>query len=817
MCDQIESWFRRINRVPHAFQHETWAAARAGGSGLIQVPTGSGKTYAAYGAALDRLVDPKPRGLRVLYITPLRAMTRDLEAALKAPVEDLELPASVESRTGDTSSSVRNRQRRRLPEVLLTTPESLTLLLTYANATDLFVHLETVIVDEWHELLAGKRGTQVELALACMRRWRPNLQTWGLSATLANPQTALRHLAPQVERARVVTADIVRPLELRSLYPRDIRSVPWAGNMGLKLIDTLLAELDPTHPTIVFTNTRNQAEAWHQRIAEARPDWSAMLGLHHGSLDREGREHLESGLKTGEIRIVIATSSLDLGVDFSPIERIVQIGSPKGVARLMQRAGRSNHRLGETGRLLCLPANALHLLEFAAAREAIERGEIEAIEPPREPVDVLCQQLVNRALCGGFDADALFAEITSTAAYANLSRERFDWALDLVARGGKTLSAYPDYRKLTRDGTGRWTVAADKLAKRHRMAVGTITSDSMVQVRFTRGARIGQVEESFAGRLKRGETFLFGGRVLAVDRFRDMTLFVRKAVGARPAVPRWLGGRMPLSTELSRAMRRTFDAVARDDPSVNSGSELTALRPVLDIQRKLSAVPRADEVLVERLRSREGDHCFCFTFEGRLVNDGLGALIAYRMAKLQPATFTVTVNDYGIEWLCPENYPFDELLTRDSALFRDEDLLADTLASINVAELAKRQFRGIARVAGLTFDGYPGSRKSGKQQQISSGLIYDVFVKFDPGNLLLQQARQEVLETQFEQTRLRATLGRLRQSKIRIHHTERPTPFALPLLADRLVNRLSTEKLEDRIERIKKRMLDTSGSVAQPR
>ena len=806
---QIERFFRRQGWTPHRFQRDTWEAQAENRSGLIQVPTGSGKTYAAFGGAIERLAQPGGNGLRVLYITPLRAMTRDLESALRHPVDALGLDATVESRTGDTSSSRKARQRRKLPEVLLTTPESLTLLLTYAGAAQLFRNLALVIVDEWHELLAGKRGTQVELALARLRGWCPYRPcVWGMTATLANPEQALDHLAPDASGARHITEGLRRPVRVTSLLPDDIRRIPWAGNTGLRLRDTLVDALDPAYPTLIFTNTRSQAENWHAAITAARPDWAPLAGLHHGSLDRSAREALEHGIRDGTIRLIVATSSLDLGVDFSPIRRIVQIGSPKGVARFLQRAGRGNHSPGATAEIRCLPASVLHPLEFAAVRSACERNAVEAVEPPREPLDALCQHLVTCAAGDGFDPDALFREIRSTRSYAELTRERFDWALALVAEGGKTLSAYDAYRRLRRDDRGRYTVRTPALAKRHRMAVGTITADSMVSVRFFRGKRIGQVEESFAARLKRGERFFFGGQALECRDFRDMTLYVRTAKSGGAAVPRWMGGRMPLSTELGTALRRILDAAARGDET-EGPEELRALAPVLATQRTLSAIPREHDILFETCQTREGCHGFCFTFEGRRVNDGRGALLAYRMSRLRTATFTVTPNDYGIEWLSPGPFPFERVWRDHPELLEEGDLAGDILESVHLGELAKRQFRGVARVAGLTFEGYPGARKSGRQLQASSGLLYDVFARFDPDNALLRQARDEVLEGQFEETRLRATLRRMRNATLRFHHTGRPTPLSLPLMTDRLSSRLSSESIADRVARVQQQWLDT--------
>ena len=780
------------------------------------MPTGSGKTYAAFGGAIELLAMGRKRGLRVLYITPLRAMTRDIESALRRPVEALRLDAAVESRTGDTAASQKARQRQRLPEVLLTTPESLTLLLTYASAAHLFRDLALVIVDEWHELLGSKRGTQVELALARLRRLAAaNPIIWGMSATLANPDEALAHLAPNDPDTRHITAGLDRPVRVTSLLPDDIRQIPWAGNTGLRLRDALLGALHPEIPTLIFTNTRNQAENWHAAITAARPEWRPLLGLHHGSLDRSSREALEHGIREGAIRLIVATSSLDLGVDFSTIRRIVQIGSPKGVARFLQRAGRGNHSPGAPAEILCLPASVLHLLEFAAVRSACERNAIEPVNPPKQPLDVLCQHMVTCAFGEGFAPDALFREVRGTRAYAELSRERFDWALSLVAEGGKTLAAYDAYRRLERDTAGRYRVRTSALAKRHRMAVGTISADSMVTVRFFRGKRIGQVEESFAARLKQGERFFFGGQALECRDFREMTLYVRKAENARAAVPRWLGGRMPLSTQLGGALREVLDAAARGDETAGR-AELRALAPVLATQRALSAIPRRDEMLFEICGTREGTHGFCFTFEGRRVNDGLGALLAYRMTRLRSATFTVTPNDYGIEWLCPEPFPFERVWRNHPELLAEGGLTDDILASMNLGELAKRQFRGIARVAGLTFEGYPGARKTGRQLQTSSGLLYDVFARFDPDNALLRQARDEVLEEQFEEKRLPATLRRMRQATLRFHETPRPTPLSLPLMADRLSSRLSSESLAERVARVQKQWPASGGTAPSP-
>ncbi|KAF0094670.1 MAG: ATP-dependent helicase Lhr and Lhr-like helicase [Puniceicoccaceae bacterium 5H] len=798
----LAAWFARQGWEPKAFQREAWQAYAAGHNGLVQVATGSGKTYAAYGGPVaEWLADPQ-EGLSILYLTPLRAMTRDLEKALQAPAVQMGWDLRVEARTGDTGSSARARQRKKPPHVLLTTPESLSLLLSYADADRFFAKLRCVIVDEWHELLASKRGTQTELALARLRAWNPRMRTWALSATLANPDDAARAVVGVGGTYTLIQAEAERRLNLRTIFPDDIEHMPWAGHFGTQMLPHVLKELRPEEPAILFTNTRAQAELWHEAIRRARPEWEDHLAIHHGSLDRDERDRVEAGLKSGEIRLVVSTSSLDLGVDFSPVERIFQIGSPKGVARLRQRGGRARHRPGVAeSDLYCVPTHVLQITEFSAGRAALERGELEHTPSLNQPLDVLCQHLVTVGLQAAFDPDALFAEIRTAAAYAHLTREAFDWCLDHLSTGGKTLMAYPEHHRLTRLDDGHY-VSTAKLARRHRAMIGTITSEGMVTVRFVHGATIGQVEEGFVARLRRGDVFLFAGRLLKYERFRDLVLQVSRAKRKHTYVPHYAGGRMPLSNELSAALRRELDAAAQGDLH---SEELQRMAPVLQTQQQISALPRANEILVETCHTREGDHAFIFPFEGRRVHTGLAALLAYRLSQLHPVTFTYAANDYGFELLCPGGFDFGRWLQDPPALVRlltRRHLLRDTLESINLAELARRQFRTIARVAGLVFEGYPSQRKSMKQLQASSGLIYDVFARFDPDNLLLQQAQREVLEEQFEQARLEATLRRLQRSHLLWREVKRPTPLSTPLIADRLTAELSTEDLGARLARL---------------
>lgn len=804
----VEAWFESRGWTPYPFQREAWAAHARGDSGLIHVPTGAGKTYAAYLGPLAEVAGRGQKGLQILYITPLRAVSRDIELALLAPLSAFDADITVESRTGDTSQSIRRKQKDRLPEVLITTPESLSLLLCHERAHEFFAPLRTVIVDEWHELLGSKRGTQVELALARLRRFAPGLRTWALSATLANLDEAARAAVGPNVPPRLVSAGLERPVRIETLLPDSVDAFPWAGHLGMTMIRKVSDWLDPAHPTLLFTNTRSQAERWYEGLRFLHPEWEDLLALHHSSIDRETREAVERGLKDGGVRLVVCTSSLDLGVDFGPVERVVQIGSPKGISRTLQRAGRSAHRPGATAHLLFVPTHALELVEMAAARDALEHREVEPRTFLRQPLDVLAQHLVTCALGGGFTRDALLDEVRDTLAYGDLSGEDFDRALLLVTEGGPTLRAYPQFRRVQRVEE-RYVVLDARVARLHRLNVGTIASDATVELRYWTGGRLGSVEESFVSRLRPGDTFLFAGKRLEFSRMKDLTAYVKVAKQRASATPRWSGGRLPLSGSLAAAVRRTFDSARQGHLEA---LELQAARPVLDVQARLSRVPAKDACLAELCHTREGYHLFLYPFEGRLVHEGLAALLALRFTRLQKATFSLAVNDYGLELLSPTPFPFEEALR--PALFTRERLVEDILESVNLGELARRQFRDVARVAGLVMPGLPGARKSTRQIQASTGLLYDVFARYEPDHMLLVQARREVLEQHFEQVRLVGTLERLERIPVECVHVPRPTPLAFPLVVERMGATLSNETLLDRVQRMKEKWLQADSPSA---
>jgi ATP-dependent Lhr-like helicase len=571
---------------------------------------------------------------------------------------------------------------------------------------------------------------------------------------------------------------------------------PWAGHLGTRAAAQVAAEIEASATTLVFTNTRSQAERWYQALLETRPDWAGVIGLHHASLSIESRRWVERGLQSGALKAAVCTSSLDLGVDFAPVDRVIQIGSPKGVARLLQRAGRSGHRPGSPSRITCVPTHALESLEAAAARAAVDDGAIESRMPVDKPFDVLIQHAITLGCGDGFARDALFAEVRSTHAFTTLTDAEWNWVL-AFAGGGGVLDAYPEYRRLVCGDDGIYRVTDPRLARRHRVQIGTIVSDAAVNIQYLRGDRLGSVEESFIARLKPGDAFVIGGKAVSFVRMHDMTAWVRRAKPKTAITPRWLGGRMSLSNALARHLQFELQHAALGHADAR---ETKALAPLFDLQQRYSRVPLADEVLAEVHRLRDGFHLCVFPFAGRHANAALAALVAWRLARDGGQSFSMAFNDYGFELLAPRDVAIDAARLR--AALDPVDAAADIAASVNAAELARRHFREIARVAGLVFQGYPGEGRSARQLQATSGLFYDVYVEHDPGNPLLVQARREVLERELELTRVDATLAAIAKRMLVLLEPPRMTPLALPLVAEQMRNALSTEQVADRVARM---------------
>ncbi|MEO1618904.1 MAG: ligase-associated DNA damage response DEXH box helicase [Planctomycetota bacterium] len=806
----VDSFFEANGFSPFRFQRSTWRAYQSGASGLVHSATGTGKTLAVWmGPILNWLKSnrdatkwnpKKPPPLRAIWITPLRALAGDTEQSLRQPLEGLGLPWRLDSRTGDSKASVKARLLKKLPTALVTTPESLSLMLTHEKLLPQLATAETVIVDEWHELLGTKRGIQTELALARLRKLNPQLRTWGVSATLGNLDDALRALlgtnASQSGNTRIIEGYKKKKLKLQSLIPAQMDRFPWSGHIGTKMVPQVAEELESASSALVFANTRSQTEIWYQHLLGHRPDWAGRIALHHGSLDASVRRWVEAGLKEGTLKAVVCTSSLDLGVDFTAVDLVIQIGSPKGAARLLQRAGRSGHQPDATSRLSFVPTNAIELIELAAAKDAIARGELESKAQHQKPLDVLAQHLVTLAIGGGFESDTLLPEIRSCHAYRDLSDTEWAWVLDFVVRGGSSLDQYPEFKRVAVE-EGRYVVRDRRIMRLHRMSIGTIVSDAAMKVKYLKGTTLGTAEELFLSKLKPGDRFLFAGRLVSLVRIQDNVAYVRRDKGTPDTVPRWMGGRMPLSTELSDALRRKLEEASAGKLV---GPEMKSLAGLFDIQNRWSVLPSRDELLIEQIKTRTGYQAFLFPFEGRLVHEGLAAVFAYRLSQHTPITLSMACNDYGIVLQSPSEIPIDSAIT--AGLLSPNHLVDDIQSSLNATEMAKRQFREIARIAGLVHGGYPGQQKSAKNLQASSNLFFDVFCEYDPDNQLLRQSRNEVLEFQLETTRMRAALERIANCRVVLMRPPKVTPLAFPLLVDKLRERVSSESLADRITRM---------------
>ncbi|KQW32924.1 DNA ligase-associated DEXH box helicase [Acidovorax sp. Root402] len=809
---------------PFGFQQEVWRAMGEGRSGLLHATTGAGKTYAVWLGALQHLaLTGEPAAstaqasartalrtrraaappLTVLWITPMRALAADTLRALAAPLPDLAPDWTSGLRTGDTASGERAAQDRRLPTLLVTTPESVSLLLARADARERLASVRLVVVDEWHELVGNKRGVQVQLALARLSGWNPALQVWGMSATLGNLEEALHTLLPQPvpegsqpPPAVLVQGRIDKRLEVQVMLPARADRFAWAGHMGLSLLSQVVQSIEAAASTLVFTNTRSQAERWYQALLEARPDWAGTIALHHGSLGHEVRDWVEHGLKAGQLKAVVCTSSLDLGVDFLPVEQVLQIGSAKGVARLVQRAGRSGHAPGRSSSITLVPTHSLELVEAAAARHALAQGRIEDRHTPRAPLDVLVQHLVTVALGGGFVPDALLAEVRRTPAYAALADNDWQWALQFVRQGGASLATYPDFHRVVPDDEGIWRVPDARLARRHRSNIGTIVSDASMQVQFVSGGRLGSVEESFIARLRKGDVFMFAGRLLELVR-TIISLALRAAQGSATVA---------IITTCGLLADAMLEQLAQAEHGEFSTPEMRCAQPLLELQQAWSALPTPSRLVAETLHTREGWHLYLYPLAGRLVHLGLAGLLGWRASQQVPNTFSIAVNDYGLELLSAKPVDWATLLPRligeGTHTTMGSGLEDEVLASLNATEMARRRFREIARIAGLIFQSHPGEQRSSRQLQASSSLYYDVFAQYDPDNLLLAQARAELLTNELDMDRLARTLRGMQAQTLSIHALERPTPFALPLMVERFRERLSTETLADRLARM---------------
>lgn len=792
---------------PFPFQEEAWYAYLEGYSGLINAPTGSGKTYSLLIACLLEFIKEHPdykahhpKGIQVIWITPIRALSKEIFLAAQRALTGMEIPWQVGVRSGDTSLQERQKQKAAPPQLLITTPESLHLLLAQKSYPELFKSLRAVIVDEWHELMGSKRGVQIELALSRLKGILPNVKIWGISATIGNMDDALRALLGDYFEQRpykIVKANIEKKVEVISVIPDNIERMPWAGHVGIHLLEKVIQIVNQSTSTLIFTNTRSFAEIWYQKMLDKCPELAGSVAMHHGSISQEIRSWVEDELHAGRLKAVVCTSSLDLGVDFRPVETVVQIGGAKGVARILQRAGRSGHQPGGVSRIYFVPTHSLELIEAAAIREALRQKVIENRYPYLRSFDVLIQYLVTLAVSDGFEPDQIFAEVTGTFCFSSMSVEEWRWVLNFITSGGDSLQAYNEYRKVV-IRNGIYKVENRGVAMRHRLSIGTIVGDNALFIRFLSGKYLGSIEEYFIARLKPGDVFWFAGKNLELIRVKDMEVFVRKSTKKSGMVPSWMGGRMPLSSEMGEMIRLKLHEVHEGkakDP------ELLFLEPMFDLQREQSKLPSMHEFLIEYFQTSDGYHLMMYPFEGRFVHEGLAAIVAYRIAQIQSLSFSIAMNDYGFELLSNQPIPVEEAV--ETNVLGTEFLSRDIHASVNSIEMARRKFRDISAISGLIFKGFPGKPVKEKHLQSSSHLFFNVFHDYDPHNLLLRQAYEEVMDFQLEEARLRRALDRIAKQKIVITYPDRPTPLSFPIMVDRLNReKLSSESIEARIRQM---------------
>ncbi len=824
----VHQWLAGKGFYPFAFQEETWEHIIAGNSGLVNAPTGCGKTFSVFLGAVIQFINHHPKdylrkknnGSQLLWITPLRALATDIGRAMEQVINELGMQWQIGIRNGDTNTGERQKQKRNMPEVLIITPESLHLLLTQKGYPNFFKELKIIAVDEWHELIGSKRGVLVELAISrivnCIslvtnyqvpdadngQRSTVNrqLSLWGISATIGNLEQAKKVLLSSLQLNKesvIVRADLHKQIQVESILPDEIERYPWAGHLGLTLAEHIIPIIEQSNTTLIFINTRGMSERWYQKLLDIAPQLAGAIALHHGSIEHELRNWVEEALHVQKLKAVVCTASLDLGVDFRPVDTVIQVGSPKGVARFLQRAGRSGHGLGEVSRIYFLPTHSLELVEAAALKAAIKEEIIESREPMLLCFDVLTQYLCTIAIGEGFKPNNIYEEIKNTYCFSEITEEEYLHILFYITKGGDALTQYDEYKKVEIGEDGIYRIKNRGIAMRHRMHIGTIVSDAMLKVKMLGGSYVGMIEEYFISRLSPGDVFTLAGRTLELVGIKDMTVITKKSNAKKSIVPSWNGGRMPLSANLGVMLRQAFNmALAKGKKPV----ELSVLRPLFELQQQLSHIPKAAELLIEQIVTRDGYHLFVYPFEGRLVHEAMAALMAYRISRITPITFSIAMNDYGFELLSDQPIPVDDTNVYD--LFTTQHLMQDIQASVNSVEMARRKFRDIAVIGGLIFQGYPGEHKKARHLQASASLLFNVFSEYDSTNLLLRQAYQEVFDQQMEEVRLRNALQRIVNENIILTFPDRLTPFCFPIKVDSMRENLTSEKLEDRIQRM---------------
>ncbi|SDL90188.1 ligase-associated DNA damage response DEXH box helicase [Chryseobacterium taihuense] len=795
----IQQWMADKGNSPFKFQINTWHKFENGYSGMVIAPTGFGKTFSVFLALLTHFLNHPEKygkGLEMIWITPLRSLSKDIAKAMQEAIDEIGLDWAVGVRNGDTDPKVRQQQVKNMPEILVVTPESLHLLLGQKNHERFFKELKTIVVDEWHELLGSKRGVMVELGISQLKKYAPKMKIWGITATIGNLDEAMDVLIPYDIKKTKITAKEQKKIDILPVFPDEVEILPWAGHLGAKLADKIVPIILESKSTIVFTNTRSQSEMWYQLLLQAYPDFAGQIAIHHSSIDAHLRIWIEENLSSGKLKAVVSTSSLDLGIDFKPVDTVIQIGSAKGVARFLQRAGRSGHSPFETSKIFCVPTHSLELIEVAALKEAVKQKVIEPRDPQVLCFDVLVQFLMTLAVGDGFYPQQVYERIKKVYAFQEMTDEEWKSILDFLTIGGSVLKSYEEFHKMVIQDDGLYKVTSRKIAMLHRMNMGVIVSDAMLKVKFISGGYIGMVEEYFISKLKKDEKFILAGRVLEVAMIKDMTVFVRAAKG-KAFAPSYLGGRLPLSSNLGQFLREKLSGALNPKASEK---ELKFLHPLLMNQEERSHIPKDDEFLVELIKNREGYHLFMYPFEGRLVHEVMSALIAYRISKLAPISFSMAMNDYGFELFSDKEIPLnDENLHK---ILSRENLMTDVISSINSAEMARRKFRDIAVISGMVIQNYAGKQRSNKSLQSSAGLIFKVLEDYDPNHFLVRQAYTEVFNAQLQEQRLVEAFKRIEKSKIILKFANTFTPLSFPIKVDSLRQTLSSEGLDARIQKL---------------
>jgi len=805
-----ENWFKDQNWKPFKFQKDTWKAFLQGKHGLLNAPTGSGKTYALWFPIVLNYIKKNPhyktkhkKGLKAVWITPLRALSQEIKQSAERVTADLGTQMTVGIRTGDTSAKARAAMKKQMPDLLITTPESLQLLLASKGYDKIFKDCTAIVVDEWHELLGTKRGVQMELGLSRLRTVSKQLRIWGISATIGNLEQARAVLlGPEteaLENSVMIKANLKKKISVRSIIPKEMETFPWRGHLGIRLLEDVVPIINGSKTTLLFTNTRSQCEIWFQKLLDKHPEYAGEIAVHHGSINKETRLWIEQAIRDENLKAVVCTSSLDLGVDFAPVETVVQIGGPKGVARFLQRAGRSGHRPGKESVIYFMPTHAIELIEASALQKAVKQNTVEDRIPYLNSYDVLLQYLTTLAISDGFNPEEIYKEVRQTFCYQTLTEDQWQWLLNFLVMGSQSLQSYDEYKKVEVEEDGRFVVNNRGIAMRHRFQIGTIVGDVNLTVRYQKGGYIGSIEEYFISKLNPGDVFTFAGRNLEFIRIKGMQVHVRNSKKKTNRVSSWMGTRMTLSAQMSKLLREELYSFY-EEPKKQS-PEIRALDHIFKRQQRDSIVPKPDQFLIETFKTRDGYHHLFYPFEGRYVHEAMGSLLGYRISLLSPITFSLAFNDYGFELLSDK--PIDMQQVLDNELFTTDYLLDDLQKSLNATEMARRKFRDIAIISGMVFTGYPNKGIKMKHLQSNSQLLFEVFRDYEPENLLFQQAFTETFQHQLEEGRLRLSMERIGTQEIVWKQCEKPTPFAFPLITDRLSReKLSSEKWEDRVKRM---------------